>query len=92
MGWWFGGRVIEWLGGWVGEWLGGWLKGSLGGGRVAGPVGGRAVIVMYSQSAYLIGEQVCDLAAHFAFCRSTWLHILLSTGHGSIVYMENPLP
>ena len=75
-----GSRVIGWLGGWVGGWLGGWLKGSVGGGRVVGWVGGRVVIVMYCQSAYLIGMRPgctffflqVNLAAHFAFYRSTW--------------------
>ena len=76
------------MGGWLGGWVGWWVAGGEGrcweGGWAAGV---RAVFVMCSQSAYLIGEQVCDLAAHFDFCRSTWLHILLSTGRPGDSYL-----
>ena len=83
MGWCLGGRVVGWFGERVVGWLGGWLERREGGWAA----GVRAVFVMCSQSAYLIGEQVCDLAAHFDFCRSTWLHILLSTGRPGDSYL-----
>ena len=46
------------MGAWVGGGVGWWWK-------VCG-----GMVSICSQSAYLMKEQVCDLAAHFAFYRS----------------------
>ena len=68
------------VGGWVGGWMGGWVGGLVGAWVIGGWKAGGGMVSKCSQSAYLMKEQVCDLAAHFAFYRSAWLHILLSAG------------
>ena len=67
------------MGGWVGGLVGAWV---IGGWKADG-----GMVSKCSQSAYLMKEQVCDLAAHFAFYRSAWLHILLSAGRPGDSYL-----
>ena len=75
-----GGWLVGWFGGWVDGWV--WLDGWVGGWKV-----GSGMVSICSQSANLMKEQVCDLATHFAFYRSTWLHILLSAGRPGDSYL-----